>query len=56
MPEQFLNKTMVFHPTVQTPHKLITETGGPAAEIPEKDRCVSGKHNLRLTVCYCDWK
>jgi hypothetical protein len=34
--------------------KTVEEFGGPAAEIPDSDRCVSGKHNRRLTECLCE--
>jgi len=33
--------------------KTIVERGGPAAAIPKHDRCASGRHNKRLTECYC---
>jgi len=33
--------------------KQIVEKGGPAASIPREHRCVSGRHNKRLTSCYC---
>jgi hypothetical protein len=33
--------------------KKIVERGGPAAVIPKRDRCASGRHNKRLTECYC---
>jgi hypothetical protein len=32
----------------------IVERGGLPAPIPKKDRCPSGRHNLRLTSCYCE--
>lgn len=33
--------------------ELVDERGGPAMEIPESDRCPSGRHNLKLTGCWC---
>jgi len=30
------------------------ERGGPAAEIPEDLKCPSGRHNRRLTSCWCE--
>jgi hypothetical protein len=52
---QYLNPgPMFFGPAVKRqPFKRIVERGGPAAEIPKRDRCSSGRHNKRLTECYC---
>ena len=45
---------MFFGPSVKRlPLKRITVRGGPAAIIPKRDRCESGRHNKRLTQCYC---
>jgi len=46
---------MFFGPAVKKRTiKSIVERGGPAAVIPKRDRCASGKHNKRLTDCYCN--
>ena len=52
---QYLNPgPMFFGPAVKKRAiKTIIERGGPAAVIPKRDRCASGKHNKRLTECYC---
>ncbi|HEX5432870.1 MAG TPA: hypothetical protein VFY05_01425 [Candidatus Angelobacter sp.] len=45
---------MFFGPAIKRrPLKTIVVRGGPAAEIPKRDRCASGRHNKRLTDCYC---
>lgn len=45
---------MFFGPPLrQRAMKRIVVRGGPAAEIPKRDRCASGRHNKRLTKCYC---
>jgi hypothetical protein len=54
MPEQFQNKVMTFAWS-EKPKPLPKQEGGLSHEIPEADRCVSGRHNLRLTACYCHW-
>jgi hypothetical protein len=52
---QYLNPgPMFFGPAVRRQLlKRIVERGGPAAAIPRRDRCPSGRHNKRLTECYC---
>lgn len=30
------------------------DSGGPSHEIPAEDRCPSGRHNKRLTECWCE--
>jgi hypothetical protein len=52
---QYLNPgPMFFGPAVKrAAARTIIERGGPAAVIPKRDRCASGKHNKRLTECYC---
>jgi hypothetical protein len=52
---QYLNPgPMFFGPVVRREAlKRIVERGGPAAAIPKRDRCPSGRHNKRLTACYC---
>jgi hypothetical protein len=52
---QYLNPgPMFFGPAVKRrATKTIIERGGPAAVIPKRDRCASGRHNKRLTECYC---
>ncbi len=52
---QYLNPgPMVFGPPRRLrPLKPVVVIGGPAAPIPRKDRCASGRHNKRLTQCYC---
>lgn len=45
---------MFFGPPLrQQAIKRIVVRGGPAAEIPKRDRCASGRHNKRLTKCFC---
>lgn len=53
---QYLNPgPMFFGPAVKKRTiKSIVERGGPAAVIPKRDRCASGRHNKRLTNCYCN--
>ena len=52
---QYLNPgPMTFGPPMrQRAEKLIVEKGGPAAVIPRQHRCASGRHNKRLTQCFC---
>jgi hypothetical protein len=52
---QYLNPGPMFFgpPAKRTPVRRIVERGGPAAAIPKRDRCASGRHNRRLTECYC---
>lgn len=52
---QYLNPgPMFFGPALKKRMvKTIVERGGPAAVIPKHDRCASGRHNKRLTECYC---
>jgi hypothetical protein len=52
---QYLNPgPMFFGPALKRPAlKSIVMRGGPAAVIPKPDRCASGRHNKRLTKCYC---
>lgn len=33
--------------------ELVKESGGPSHKIPRADKCPSGKHNLKLTGCWC---
>lgn len=40
-------------PREKRPEKLIVERGGPAAVIPKEHRCASGRHNKKLTQCFC---
>ncbi|HSM79927.1 MAG TPA: hypothetical protein VLT57_19955 [Bryobacteraceae bacterium] len=45
---------MIFGPIASRQKtKQVTERGGPAAPIAKEDRCISGRHNKRLTECYC---
>ena len=45
---------MTFGPLMpRRAEKLIVEKGGPAAVIPRQYRCASGRHNKRLTECFC---
>ncbi len=45
---------MFFGPPVKAkPARLISVRGGRAAAIPKQDRCPSGRHNKRLTQCFC---
>jgi len=51
---QYLNPgPMFFGPPIKRAVKRLTERGGPAAVIPRRDRCASGRHNKRLTKCFC---
>jgi hypothetical protein len=46
---------MIFRPTApKKKRKEIEERGGPAAPIPDKDKCVSGRHNKRINNCLCE--
>ena len=53
---QYLNPgPMIFGPpTRKAPVKKVVARGGPAAEIPKQHRCPSGRHNKRLTQCFCE--
>lgn len=51
----FLDPKPLFFPQ-RDPHEkqsAVVEKGGPAAPIPDEDKCPSGRHNLRLTSCWC---
>ena len=40
--------------SADTEHRpQVVETGGPATRIPDDAKCPSGRHNRRLTECYC---
>ncbi len=51
----FLDGKPLFFPQ-HTPNARIlarVERGGLPAPIPDEDKCPSGRHNLRLTSCWC---
>jgi hypothetical protein len=47
---------MVFGQFTQRSDKLelVKESGGPSHQIADEDKCPSGRHNKRLTECFCE--
>ena len=53
---QYENTVMKFYPANKICRgETTTLIGGPASVIPDADKCPSGRHNKKLTECYCYW-
>ncbi len=50
---QYENKMMQFFPTAKPDTRKIICKGGAASVIADGDKCPSGRHNTKLTDCWC---